>query len=126
MDGKTLEQIRDTLLNKWRKIEKNSVRDLDHQEDLSFAHAEIIDIAQSLEQVGRDTSLKEAERRDLLAIEKALAKMSVGNFGVCEECSEEIPAKRLLVIPEARLCAQCQAYEEKQAARTRFYGISAR
>jgi DnaK suppressor protein len=126
MDGKTLEQIRDSLIRKWRQIEKNSVRDFEQIDDLNSAHAEIIDIAQSLEQLGRDTSLREAERRELLAIEKALAKMSAGSFGICEDCAEEIPAKRLLVLPEARLCAHCQAFEEKQTARSRFSGISAR
>jgi DnaK suppressor protein len=81
--------------------------------------AEIIDIAQALEQLGRDTSLKEAERRELLAVEKALAKMATGSFGICEDCGEEIPQKRLMVLPEARLCAHCQAYEERQASRNR-------
>ncbi len=126
MDGKTLEQIRDSLLEKWRKIEKHVVRDFEQQEDLQSAHAEIIDIAQSLEQLGRDASLREVERRELLAIERALAKMSSGNFGVCEECVEEIPARRLLVLPEARLCASCQAFEEKQTTRSRLSGASAR
>jgi DnaK suppressor protein len=126
MDGKILEQIRDSLLSKWRQIERHTVRDLEQSEDLTSAHAEIIDIAQSLEQLGRDTSLREAERREQLAIERALAKMSSGSFGTCEDCGEEIPARRLIVLPAARLCANCQAFEEKQAARSRFSGAAAR
>ena len=126
MDGKTLEQIRESLLSKWRQIERHSVHDLERSEDVVSPHAEIIDIAQSLEQLGRDTSLREAERRELLAIERALAKMSSGSFGLCEECGEEIPSRRLLIVPEARYCANCQAFEEKQAARSRFSGVSAR
>jgi DnaK suppressor protein len=126
MDGKTLEQIRDSLLKRWRQIEKSSVRDFETQEDLNSAHAEIIDIAQSLEQLGRDAPLREAERKELLAVERALTKISSGSFGVCEDCSEEIPSRRLLVLPEARLCAHCQAFEEKQTARSRFSGVSAR
>ena len=119
MDGRTMQQIRELLLERWKKMGTA----LDHDRDsgeLHLAQAEIIDIAQALEQLGRDTSLQEAERRELLAIERALAKMASGHFGVCEECNEEIPSKRLLVLPEARLCANCQAFEERQNSRTRF------
>lgn len=126
MDGKTLEQIRDSLVKKWKQIERHFAHEMDHPEELSSAHAEIIDIAQSLEQLGRDTSLREAERRELLAIEKALAKMSTGSFGTCEDCGEEIPTRRLIVLPAARLCAHCQAIEEKQANRNRFSGVAMR
>jgi DnaK suppressor protein len=83
-----------------------------------MASAEMIDIAQTLEQIGRDASLQEQERREAVAIERALAKMASGSFGICEDCSEEIPAKRLMVVPSARLCAQCQTFQEKQSSRT--------
>ena len=126
MDGKTMQQIREALLARWKKLGTFQGRDVDFQTDMYSQQAEIIDMAQALEQIGRDTSLQEAERRELLAIEKALAKMATGNFGICEDCSEEIPFKRLMVLPEARLCANCQAYEERQNARTRFSGAAIR
>ena len=124
MDGKTIQQIRETLMARWQKL--GSDRTIDTINEMPVVHAEIIDIAQSLEQLGRDASLQEVERRELLAIERALAKMASGSFGVCEECSEEIPFKRLQVVPEARLCALCQTYEERQNSRTRFGNMSVR
>lgn len=125
MDGKTLEQIRDTLLARWKQIGKNSDLDIASM-DMNMPQAEIIDIAQSLEQIDRDSSLAEQERRELVAIERALAKMATGSFGVCEECGEVIPSRRLMVIPQARLCANCQAYEEKQNSRTRNVNFASR
>jgi phage/conjugal plasmid C-4 type zinc finger TraR family protein len=128
MDGFTLQQIKDSLLARWKRMGKDKK---DRQSEISAdnylnpPHAEVIDIAQSLEQIGRDTSLQEAERRELLAIERALTKMATGSFGMCEECGEEIPSKRLVVLPEARLCAHCQAYEERQNSRTRSPGMAA-
>jgi DnaK suppressor protein len=120
MDGHILEKIRGLLLARWSRNEDLVKQDLEAMtEEEPNNSAEIIDIAQALEQLGRDTSLKEAERRELLAVEKALAKMATGSFGICEDCSEEIPQKRLLVLPEARLCAHCQAYEERQSGRNR-------
>jgi DnaK suppressor protein len=122
MDGSTMEQLRAALLERWKQIEKSATRDIDSEEMLP--QAEIIDMAQSLEQIGRDTSLQEQERRELLAIERALSKMSSGGFGTCEECGEEIPPRRLLVLPEARLCAICQTFEERQSARVRAPGVA--
>lgn len=124
MDGHTMEQVRELLLQKWKKIDRASQGSL--AADEALPQAEMIDMAQSLEQIGRDTSLKEQERRELLAIERALAKLSSGGFGTCEDCGEEIPSKRLLVLPEARLCAHCQTFEERQNARMRTPGATAR
>ena len=124
MDGTTIEQIRALLLERWKQIDKSTALDIDATEMLP--QAEMIDMAQSLEQIGRETSLAEQERRELLAIERALAKMSTGNFGTCEDCGEEIPQKRLLVLPEARLCAHCQTFEERQSARVRSSGAASR
>ncbi len=118
MDGKTLEQIRETLLERWNRFDKKSDFDLEAIDTVIYPpSAEIIDIAQGLEQSGRDASIGEQSRRDMLAIEKALAKMSTGHFGICEDCEKEIPPRRLSVLPQARLCAHCQALEEKQSSR---------
>jgi DnaK suppressor protein len=117
MDGQTLEQMRNMLLNRWTRLGKAHGSELAGLDSDPAPSAELIDIAQALEQLGRDTSLKEAERRELLAVERALAKMATGNFGVCEDCGEEVPAKRLLVLPEARLCSPCQTFEERQAVK---------
>ena len=130
MEGKTMAQLRDLLLERWRHYGRNGSamngdRTLEDQlAEVASPPSEIIDVAQSLEQLGRDTSLAEQERRELMAIERALAKLATGRFGVCEECGEEIPAKRLMVLPEARLCAICQAFEEKQSSRVRTFKVA--
>ena len=122
MDGNTIEQIREMLLERWKQMGKAANREIGMEEVLQ--QSEIIDMAQNLEQLGRDASLQEQERRELIAVERALAKMSSGNFGTCEECSEEISSKRLLVLPEARLCANCQTFQERQNARMRTPGVA--
>lgn len=120
MDGSTLQQIRDVLLNRRRSIHHSLERNGSWKtEEAPSGTAEIIDIAQSLEQIDRDSSLAEQERRELTAIERALTKMATGAFGICEECDEDIIAKRLMVLPEARLCARCQTFEERQQGRSR-------
>jgi DnaK suppressor protein len=119
MDRQTLGKIKNLLIERSGRQDGSIQSDLSSIEDEHPESAEIIDIAQALEQMGRDTSLQEAQRRELLAVEKALSKMDTGSFGLCEDCGDEIPSKRLMVLPEARLCAICQAFEEKQNQRSR-------
>ena len=129
MEVKILDQVRGVLNARWERLAADRERERARENETAESaagQAEIIDIAQSLEQMGRDTSLAEQERRELLAIERALSKMETGNFGSCEDCGEEISSKRLLVLPEARLCASCQAFEERQNSRMRPLRAAAR
>ena len=121
MDGKTKAQVKDLLHERWRRIERAALGDSTPEDD-SMPQAEMIDMAQSLEQAGRDSSLHEQERREMLAIEHALSKLSNDGFGTCEDCGEEIPSRRLLALPEARLCTSCQAVEERHGSRIKAAG----
>jgi DnaK suppressor protein len=119
MDGNTLQKLRDDLLKRRHDIGVDLQRTMAEDIELNANQAEMIDIAQALEQLDRDSSIADQERRELIEIEKALAKMATGAFGNCEDCGDEIPPKRLMIVPQARLCAGCQAFEERQQGRAR-------
>jgi DnaK suppressor protein len=58
--------------------------------------------------------LASAEGRSLWEIMEALRKISSGNeYGMCEECGQEISEERLTVIPHARYCVTCQEKYER-------------
>lgn len=62
------------------------------------------------EQVGHDTieaQVKDLERK-LTDINIALQKMQKGKYGYCERCGIAIPLARLLILPEARYCVDCE------------------
>lgn len=46
-------------------------------------------------------------------INRALAKISNGTYGYCEDCGGQIPHERLKLIPAALLCIDCQRVFEK-------------
>jgi DnaK suppressor protein len=50
-----------------------------------------------------------AARRALGETEEALARLSDGSFGRCEQCAGPIPTTELLAEPETRYCAGCIA-----------------
>jgi DnaK suppressor protein len=72
-------------------------------------------------------TLASTRNRDAAAqlkeIDYALAKLrSRGDeFGECEDCGDEIPEKRLSVMPWARYCAECQSKldPKRNVARTK-------
>ncbi len=59
-------------------------------------------------------SLIERKTRELKQIDRLIQKIVQDeNFGICEECGEPIPTKRLLAVPETTLCVNCQRELEK-------------
>lgn len=57
-------------------------------------------------------AMLEHARVQLLAVQEALQRVADGSFGVCAECGEPIGQRRLEVVPQARLCRDCQGDEE--------------
>lgn len=45
----------------------------------------------------------------LADVDRALAKIEEGTYGVCDRCGAEIPPERLEAIPWAALCVGCAA-----------------
>jgi DnaK suppressor protein len=54
------------------------------------------------------TQLAELEARELSQIERALARMKQGIYGVCEHCQCKIPVARLNALPYSTTCIDCQ------------------
>ncbi len=65
--------------------------------------------------------LGDREREKLHTIEEALMKIAEGEYGICEECEEEIPVGRLKVMPFARYCVRCKSDIEKMQAQTKRF-----
>jgi DnaK suppressor protein len=53
--------------------------------------------------------LHERERARYAQLLDALERMKDGTYGLCQRCGTAIPFGRLLVFPEARMCAVCSA-----------------
>jgi len=61
------------------------------------------------EAIGRLTEVGVADSLDAIEerLERALAKLAEGTYGVCDSCGEEIPAGRLKIAPESSHCVSC-------------------
>jgi DnaK suppressor protein len=54
------------------------------------------------------TQLAELDARELSQIERALARIKQGSYGVCELCQGKIPVARLNALPYSTTCIECQ------------------
>ena len=57
----------------------------------------------------RDLALSAQAREAVVEIDRALAKMDAGTYGVCERCGHPIPKARLKALPYAALCVACKS-----------------
>jgi DnaK suppressor protein len=53
------------------------------------------------------------QRRQVAMIDAALARMDVGDYGVCLDCDTEIDVRRLKALPFAVLCTDCATRRER-------------
>jgi DnaK suppressor protein len=58
-------------------------------------------------------ALKEHGRARLQQIDEALDRIASGRYGICEECEEEIPYRRLKARPMSTLCVPCKTRQEE-------------
>src|SRR6516225_12417960 len=54
------------------------------------------------------SQLAELEARELSQIERALARIKQGTYGLCEFCQAKIPVARLNALPYSTTCVDCQ------------------
>ena len=73
------------------------------------------EVDSSVNEQERELSLLMRDRgRDRLeALEEAIQRMQAGDYGFCEECGDPIPKRRLIAMPLARMCVNCQQDQER-------------
>ena len=66
------------------------------------------------EQVGHFESEVKAGfvKRQMVELRKALTRIKIGKYGICEKCKKSIDTDRLAIKPETTLCLNCEKNEE--------------
>jgi len=54
----------------------------------------------------KETALLNTKAR-LTKLQQALQRIDDPEFGICEMCSEPIPLKRIMLVPESTICVDC-------------------
>jgi len=76
-------------------------------------HTDFLDIASFESNAGLSLRISERQSKLIAKIKYALEKLGTGEFGICEECGEEISEERLRARPVAALCIECKRRQER-------------
>jgi RNA polymerase-binding transcription factor len=120
--AKTLDKLR-RLLEEERETYVRQARDLAAEAEALASEREPGD-TQFDEESGEGDTLNVERERDLALsasatqaveeIDRALRRMDVGSYGICERCGKKIAVARLEALPFAALCIECKSREERR------------
>ena len=120
--AKTLEKLR-RLLEEERETYVRQARDLAAEAEALATEREPGD-TQFDEESGEGDTLNVERERDLALsasatqaveeIDRALHRMDIGTYGICERCGKKISVARLEALPFAALCIECKSREERR------------
>ncbi len=103
-----LQEQRVELLDKARKtLEQDMALDVNELPD-------DMDFATSQSDQGMILRLRGREKTLLKKIDGALKRLEAGEFGICDECGDEIAMKRLEARPVTSLCIECKTEQERR------------
>lgn len=86
---RNLDEISDTRRDELSRIHPGDRGTLEFDQEMSYDSVERVTL-------------------ELSNISQAESRIDTGDYGTCAECGEEIPTARLLAVPEAKLCSECQ------------------
>lgn len=74
------------------------------------------EFASRLSEMRMNVTLQARIVRQIRLLEDARHRLSVADYGTCDECGEDIPVSRLKANPATRLCVHCQQEVENAPA----------
>lgn len=115
--AKLLRPVSKLLKLRLKKLErrKKDIEEEDPFADTSRVSDNASPDTDAAEQFGhaRTTAIKDQIDRRIIQTKKALTRIKLGKYGNCEDCGRMIDTDRLVVKPDATLCAECKVKREE-------------
>lgn len=108
VDQKELERYKQLLLAKREELSTAWKGRDELAPSAGHLHGDPADQASAASEAAIQVRLHQTDSKLLRAIDDALARISRGNYGNCEVCSEPISDARLTAVPWTRLCLNCK------------------
>jgi DnaK suppressor protein len=108
-----LERIRQALIQRESELRSIEESSRDTTQPVELDQASVGRLSRMDAMQGQQMALETARRRqqELAAVEVALSRIELGEYGDCIVCGEEINVRRLFVAPTSTRCVACAEME---------------
>ncbi len=114
MDKVTQESFRKLLMEDWERLIEEASLTLNGMSHDKALFPDPTDRAALEADRNFLLRIRDRERKLILKIREALARIEDQTFGICESCGEEISESRLKARPVATLCVECKREQERE------------
>lgn len=113
LTAEELEEFRLLLEDKKSKILDQAKTALNSTEEELLRMSDEVDLASAEYEAAFEYRLRDREKYLLKKIDRAIQRISEGEYDECENCGNTISKKRLLARPETTMCIDCKEEQEK-------------
>jgi len=112
-NAKQIEELKETLIVRREKIDKNiqgsresidSLKDSECKDEYDYAEVSSDSFKEGI--------IANQQIEELKEIDEALKRIEKGTYGICEMCDESIAIGRLRAKPFAKFCTPCREIHE--------------
>ena len=118
MSPERMEFFRTLLEKRLQRLQEDAEKTLGDLTQEKENLPDSIDLAFEDSERDFNIRMKDRDRRLILKVREALARIDDGSFGVCVVCGDEISEKRLIARPVTTHCIDCKT-EAEMAERRR-------
>ena len=112
-----LEPVKTFLREELRRLRTrhNQIKKEDPFSDLDRVNSNAVD-TDADEQFGhaRSEAIGGQLSKKIIQVRKALARIKIGRYGICEKCGKFIDTGRLMIYPETTLCVDCKRKQSEE------------
>lgn len=112
MEQKDVEFFRELLTNMLNEILRQGEDTIEDMTDDSEVYADPADRATAESDRSFTLRLRDRERKLIKKVQQALKRIEDGEYGICQECGEDIGVERLKARPVTTLCIKCKSKQE--------------
>jgi DnaK suppressor protein len=112
MDKEQLEYFKEKLGNMSKSLLSEAEKTLSEMTDHSDNYPDPTDRATAESDRSFELRIRDRERKLLAKIKAAVERIGEGTYGICDDCGDDIQAKRLEARPVTTLCIECKTRQE--------------
>ncbi len=114
MEQEKLEEFRKLLQLQLEELQREAGRTVSEMTDEKTNFPDPTDRASLESDRNFELRIRDRERKLIMKIREAIARIDDGEFGICESCQEDISDARLRARPVTTLCIECKTEQERQ------------